>query len=93
MMTTQTKWKTAQQVEWRKFCDAMDSGREHGVKVFATLKDAGNKESARRWLFGATATQKRESAARQLAVNDTKSVMREVDFMAADAGFMTNDAL
>jgi hypothetical protein len=43
MMTTQTKWKTAQQVEWRKFCDAMDSGREHGVKVFATLKDAGNK--------------------------------------------------
>jgi hypothetical protein len=92
-MTKTDKWKTAQQVEWRKFCDAMDSGREHGVKMFATMKDAGNKESARRWLFGATAAQKRESTARQLAVNNTKSVMQEVDFMASDAGFMTNDAL
>jgi hypothetical protein len=92
-MANTNKWKTAQQFEWRTFCDAMDQCREHGVKVFAEMKDAGNKESARRWLFGATATQKRESAARQLAVNDTKSVMQEVDFMTSDAGFMTNDAL
>ena len=92
-MANTNKWKTSQQVEWRQFCDAMDLGRENGLKVFADMKDTGNKESAHRWLFGATAAQKRESTARQSVVNDTKSVMREVDFMASDVGFMTNDAL
>ena len=89
-----SKWKTKQQVEWSRFADLMLSDdKAKAANIFGSMTDAGNIENARRWLFGANANQKRESAARQRACSDEKAVSREVEFMVRDKGFLGNDAL
>ncbi len=82
MKVKQKKFQTRQQAEWAAFCDA--NTRQEQQAVFAQMTDSGNRNQAKRVMNGPSAAQKRESAARQAAVNNERAVSREVAFMMRD---------
>lgn len=55
---------------WSEFCEAMLEGtRSDALKIYETLK-GDEKDSARRWLFGPNAEEKRESRERIKAIEE-----------------------
>lgn len=60
-----------QQQEWSAFLRAREGlTRAQELRLARSLRDAGNRESALRWL-APTATQRRESQLRQTAIDAT----------------------
>lgn len=73
--------------EWKSFNAAMMNGdKVKARKIMAGMKDAGNRDSARRWLDGPNAAERAESKARQAAIN---AVTDKECARHCDTGFLT----